>query len=41
MLDPLRFLIYVSDLCHSSEILDFLLFADDKTIFMSASVSGF
>ena len=37
VLGPLLFLIYVNDLCNSSEILDFLLFADDTTIFMSAS----
>ena len=36
VLGPLLFLIYVNDLCNSSEILDFL-FADDTTIFMSAS----
>ena len=37
VLGPLLFLIYVNDLCNSSEILDFLLFADDTITFMSAS----
>ena len=34
---PLLFLICVSDLCNSSGILDFLLFAYDTTIFISVS----
>ena len=37
LLGPLLFLIHVNDLSNSSEILDLLLFADDTTIFMSAS----
>ena len=34
-LGPLLFLLYVNDLSRSSEILNFVYFADDTTIFLS------
>ena len=37
VLDPLLFLVYVNDLCNSSEILGFLMFADDTNVFISGS----
>ena len=37
VLGPLLFLVYVNDLCNSSEILEFLLFADDTNVFISGS----
>ena len=35
VLGPLLFLIYISDICKSSEILSFVLFADDTNLFLS------
>ena len=37
VLGPLLFLVYVNDLSNSSEILEFLLFADDTNVFISGS----
>ena len=34
-LGPLLFLVYVNDVCNSSDILEFLLFADDTNVFVS------
>ena len=35
ILDLLLFLVYVNDTCNSSDILEFLLFADDTNVFVS------
>ena len=35
ILGPLLFLIYVNDLCHASNILDPIMFADDTNLFLS------
>jgi len=35
VLGPLLFLIYVNDICKSSEILSFILFADNTNLFLS------
>ena len=32
---PLLFIIYINDLCHSSEFLNFILFTDDTNLFCS------
>ena len=37
VLGPLLFLVYVNDLCNSSEILEFLLFSDDMNVFISGN----
>ena len=37
VLGPLLFLVYINDLCNSSEILEFLLFAEDTNVFISGS----
>ena len=34
-LGPLLFLLYINDLCNVSQVLDFILFADDTNIFFS------
>ena len=36
ILGPLLFLIYVNDICNSSKLLQFILFADDTSVFMSS-----
>ena len=35
ILGPLLFLLYINDLCNVSQVLDFILFADDTNIFFS------
>ena len=35
VLGPLSFLVYINDMCKSSENLEFLLFADDTNVFLS------
>ena len=35
ILGPLLFLLYINDICRSSEILKFILYADDTNIFYS------
>ena len=35
ILGPLLFMVYVNDMCNSSDILEFLLFADDTNVFVS------
>ena len=35
ILGPLLFLIYINDICNVSKVLEFILFADDSTIFFS------
>ena len=37
ILGPLLFIIYMNDICHTSKLLNFILFADDTTIFYSNS----
>ena len=34
LLGPLLFLVYDNDMCNSSDILEFLLFADDTNVFV-------
>ena len=36
MLGPLLFLIYVNDICCSSSVLNFIVFADDTNLFYSS-----
>ena len=33
ILSPLLFILYINDITNSSDVLDFVLFADDTTIF--------
>ena len=35
ILGPLLFILYINDLCNTSEVLKYILFADDTSIFMS------
>ncbi len=35
ILGPLLFLLYINDICHSSKLLHFILFADDSALFSS------
>ena len=35
ILGPLLFIIYVNDLCNVSEVLKFIMFADDTNVFFS------
>ena len=37
ILGPLLFIIYMNDICHTSKLLNFILFADDTTVFYSNS----
>ena len=35
LLGPLLFIVYINDFCRSSDILSFILFADDSNVFFS------
>ena len=35
ILDPLLFILYINDITYTSDVLDFILFADDTTILYS------
>ena len=37
ILGPLLFIIYMNNICHTSKLLNFILFADDTTVFYSNS----
>ena len=37
VLDPTLFLLYINDLCNVSQLLKFILFADDTNIFLSGT----
>ena len=37
ILGPLLFLLYINDICYSSDILKFILYADDMNIFHSCA----
>ena len=37
ILGPLLFIIFMNDICHTSKLLNFILFADDTTVFYSNS----
>ena len=39
-LGPLLFLIYINDICNSSKLADFVLFADDTNIFVTAKTKN-
>ena len=35
ILVPILFILYMNDICNTSELLSFILFADDTTVFLS------
>ena len=37
ILDPILFIIYINDLCNVSDLLKFVLFADDTNLFASGT----
>ena len=39
VLGPLLFLVYINDMCNSSDNLEFLLFADDTNVFFYRGIT--